>query len=234
MIIMRKDVPIVILSLFLLLFCSSQAQASQAEWQINWQENGVLQETVTVTDLTIQPSDPGWQQSTSGNQTSFTRTVNSWAEYNQLQDKLPLTTADKNYIILNATQLSASDQVAAGTLYAGLSGVDSMKLTINVSGMILDSSVEPADKQRVEWAVNNPGQPFANSFSLQVLNLDGLMLGITILSLGVIGLFFFFIGRMRKVNRLIDETYSLDNVVIEDDEPEETTGSAEDSQENQG
>lgn len=233
MIIMRKDVPIVILSLLLLLFCSQPALASQAEWQINWQESGVLQETVTVTDLTIQNSEPGWQKSTSGNQTSFTRTVDSWAEYNQLQDKLPLTAADKNYIILNATHLTALDQAAAGTLYAALSGVDSMKLTINVPGMILDSSVEPADKQRVEWAVNNPGQPFANSFSLNVLNLDGFMLGIAILTLGVIGLFFFFIGRMRKVNRLIDETYSLDNVVIEDDEPEEAAVGAEDSQKDQ-
>ncbi len=220
MIIMRKDIPTIILSLILVLLFSQVALGSQAEWQINWQEDGTLLEKVTVSGLPIQNSDPGWQKSMNGDQIIFTRTIKNWNEYNRLQDKLPLKVAESNYIFCTASKLTASNQLPGGTLYAGLSGIDRMNLKISVPGMITSSSVEPSDKRTVIWAVNNPGQQFNKDFSLKAISVDGFMLGITILTLGVIGLFIFFLGRMRRVNRLIDETYSLDNIVIEDDEIE--------------
>lgn len=215
---MRKDIPIIILSLFLLLYSCQAAQASQADWEINWQEDGTLLETVTVTGLPIQNSDPAWQKSISGDKISFTRTVKTWDEYNRLQDKLPLKAEESSYIFFKISRLTAANHPAAGTLYANLNGIDGMKLRINVPGMIIGSSAEPSDKKIVSWTISNPGQPFDNDFLLKSVSLDGFMLGITILTLGVISLFLFFLGRMRSVNRLIDETYSLDNVVIEDDE----------------
>lgn len=217
---MRKDIPIVILSLFLLLFSSQAAFGSQADWQINWQEDGTLQETVSIKDLSIQFSDPGWQKESSGNQLRFSRTVKSWEEYNGLQDKLPLRAEVRNYVFFNFNTISAANQAASGTLYQALQGVDRLNVKMIVPGKITSSSIKPSDEQTVIMVIDKPNQGLLKDFTLKTINLDGFMLGITILSLGVIGLFFFFIGRMRKVDRLIEETYSLDNVVIEDDEDE--------------
>lgn len=215
---MSKHLPILILSMFLLLFSSSAAMAGEAEWQINWQEDGSLQEKVTVYGQAMPNSYNGWQKNIAGEPVIFTRTINNWDEYNSLQDKLPLQVEEKNYVFLKTSKLTAANQPAAGTLYASLSGINSMNLKIDVPGTIINSSVEPSDNQTVIWSINNPGQSFNKDFSLKAITLDGFMLGITILTLGVIGLFIFFLGRMSRVNRLIDETYSLDNVVIEDDE----------------
>lgn len=217
MIIMRKHIPIVILSFFLLLLSSQVALGSQAEWQINWQEDGTLLEKVTVMGMPMENTEPGWQKSSNGDQISFTRTIKNWDEYNRLQDKLPLQVEETNYVFCKTSRLTASNQSPAGTLYAGLSGIDRMNLKISVPGMIISSSAEPSHKT-VIWTIGNPGQRFNKDFSLKGISVDGFMLGITILILGIIGLFIFFIGRMRSVNRLIDETYSLDNIVIEDDE----------------
>lgn len=214
---MRKDIPIVILSLFLLLFSGQAALASQAEWQIHWQDDGTLLETVNITDFPIQNADAAWKKTVSGNQIQFTRTVSNWDEYNRLQDKLPLQAAMKNYVFFNYNTLSASEQVAAGSLYASLRDIDKLDVKINVP-IVVSSSVAPSDKQTVVWAIDNPGQRFNKDFSLKAISLDGLMLGISILTVGVFCLFIFFMARMRKVDRLIEETYSLDNVVIEDDE----------------
>ena len=220
MIIMRKAIPIVILSLCLCLFSGQVALSSQAEWQINWQEDGTLLEKVTVMGMPMQNADPGWQKNRFGDQIIFTRSIKNWNEYNLLQDKLPLQVEERNYVFCTTSKLTPANQITGETLYAELSDIDSMNLKINVPGMIIDSSIKPSEKKTVIWSITNPGQRLTEDFSLKAITLDGFMLGITILSLGVIGLFIFFLGRMRRVNRIIDETYSLDNIVIEDDETE--------------
>lgn len=217
---MRKHLPILILSMFLLLFSNNAAMASEAEWQIIWQDDGSLQEKVTVYGQVMPNSYNGWQMDIAGEPVIFTRTIKNWGEYNRLQDKLPLKVEEKNYVFCTISKLTPANQLPAGTLYEGLSGIDRMNLKISVPGMIMDSSVEPGDQKIVTWPINNPGHSFNKGFSLKAITLDGLMLGITILTLGVFCLFIFFLGRMRRVNRLIEETYSLDNVVIEDDEIE--------------
>jgi len=204
--------------MFLLVFSSNAVLAGEAQWQINWQEDGSLQEKVTVYGQVMPDSYNDWQKDISGEPVIFTRTIKNWDEYNNLQDKLPLQIEEKDYVFIKSSKLTAVQQITAGTLYANLSGLDSMNLVIDVPGMITDSSVKPSDKHTVSWSIDNPGQTFNKDFSLKTITLDGFMLGISILTLGVIGLFIFFLGRMRSVNRLIDETYSLDNVVIEDDE----------------
>lgn len=217
---MKKHLPkIIVVSLFWIFLSAGLAVAGEAQWQIGWREDGTLQEKVILSkQLNVKWVDSGWQLSTTGGQQTFTRTVKNWREYNSLHDKLPLEVNQSNYIVCDLTEFKASRQVSNESLYAKLAGTDSMKLQIEVPGMIRNSSADQTSQNLVSWNIEKPGQPLNSAFALQTITFDGWMLGISILTLGVIIMFIFFVGRMRKVDRIIEETYSLDNIKIDEDD----------------
>lgn len=217
---MRKHIPAVLLALFLCLFFSSTALAA-TNWQIDWQENGALQEKVAVSGQDLNNVDSSWQTNVSGNEIVFTRSVENWEAYNKLADKLPVQATVKNLFFCNIITLTALPEIQNNTLYSSLDQNQTMRLEMNVPGIILDSSTAQKEKNVVYWRIKNPGDSFGQDFIFQTIMVDGLGLGITILLIGAIILGVFFAARMRKVNRIIDETYSLDNIVIEDEDEEQ-------------
>lgn len=217
MIIMRKHIPAVVLSLFICLFFSQVALAGETDWQIKWLENGSLQEKVNVTGQALHIIDDGWQTSSTGNGLTLSRTIENWEAYNRLTDKLPLQATVRNYLCFKTVTLTALPEVPANTLYSSLAPKQAMQLEMDVPGIILDSSASGKDKDAVHWALI-PGENLGQTFNFRALMIDGFGLGIAILSLGVVVLGIIFFARMRKVNRIIAETYSLDNIIIEDDE----------------
>lgn len=217
---MRKHLPEIILGLLFLVFLTPVARAGEAEWQIRWQEDGSLQETVSVSGQLVENADSTWQKTSPGDRQVFSRTIKNWQEYNNLKDKLPVKANQSNYIVCTITEIKPDPQAAEGTLYADLSGKQPMNLQIEVPGMIRDSSADQTVQNSAIWQIEKPGTAFSPAFTLKAITLDGWMLGISILTLGVIIMFIFFVGRMRRVDRIIAETYSLDNINIEDDENE--------------
>lgn len=228
MIKMRKHIPAVVLSLFMCLLFSQAALASGTDWQIKWQENGSLQEKVNVTGQELHNVDAGWQMSSTGNKVILNRDINNWEAYNSLTDKLPLQAKVKNYLCCNIITLTALPEVQKNTLYSSLDPNQTIRLEMNVPGIILDSSAVGRDNKTVYWVIKNPGEKLGQKFIFRAIMIDGFGLGITILILGVIFLTIFFIARMRKVNRIIDETYSLDNIIIEDEEDDEANSDTSD------
>ncbi|HRW12984.1 MAG TPA: hypothetical protein P5549_07650 [Syntrophomonas sp.] len=217
---MRKHIPIVFLSLFLCLLLCPVALAA-VDWQIDWQENGAVQEKVLVSGQELVHTETQWQKSSSDNQVTYSRSVENWQTYNNLADKIPVQAKVKDLFCCKIITLTALPEIQPNTLYAALKQNDVMRLQMNVPGFILDSSGTFGDNNIVGWEIDQPGQVFEQDFFFRAIMIDGLGLGIVILSFGVIVLAIFFAVRMRKVNRLIDETYSLDNVVIDDEEEEQ-------------
>ncbi|MBP1761932.1 MAG: hypothetical protein H6Q64_1474 [Firmicutes bacterium] len=217
---MRKHIPTVLLTLFLCLFFSPAALAT-ANWQIDWQENGDLQEKVVVSGQDLNNVDSSWHRNASGNEIVFSRSAENWEAYNKLADKLPVQATVKNLFFCNIITLTALSEIQNNTLYSSLDQNQTLRLEMNVPGIILDSSTAQKEKNVVYWEFKNPGNGFGQDFIFQTIMVDGLGLGITILLVGAIILGVFFAARMRKVNRIIDETYSLDNIVIEDEDEEQ-------------
>ncbi len=215
---MRKHLSQIILGLLFWLLASPIAMAGVTEWQIQWQEDGTLQESVIVSGQPMQNLDASWQRKSEGTQQIYSRTIKSWEDYSRLKDKLPLNIHESNYIFCKATEISSSSQVEEDGLYASLQNTESMNLKINVPGAIQASSAEKTSNNTATWHIKNAGTAFSPSFNLKALTVDGLMLGICILTIGVVVMFIFFVVRMRRVDRIIAETYSLDNVKIEEDE----------------
>jgi hypothetical protein len=217
MIEMKKHIPTVLLTLFLCLFFSPTALAA-ANWQIDWQENGALQEKVVVSGQDLNNVDSSWQKNASSNEIVLSRSVESWEAYNKIADKLPVQAMVRNLFFCNIITLTALPEIQNNTLYSSLDQSQTLRLEMNVPGIILDSSTAQKEKDMVYWEIKNPGNGFGQDFVFQTIMVDGLGLGITILVIGAIILGIFFVARMRKVSRIIDETYSLDNIVIEDEE----------------
>ncbi len=213
---MRKRIPTVLLCLFLCLILCPIASAT-ADWQINWQENGGLQEKVEISGPNLHDADGEWQRSASNKGIIFSRSVENWESYNELTDKIPIQARVKDLFCCKIITLTALPEVYPDSLYASLDQSQDMRLEMIVPGIIIDSTAIE-DESMVYWEINNPGMSFDQDFIIQAIMVDGFGLGITILAIGSIILAIFFAVRMRKVNRLIDETYSLDNIVIEDEE----------------
>jgi len=218
---MRKHLPAIILSLCILLLSAGVAMGSEAEWQIKWQEDGSLQEKVVLSAAQpLQNLDASWQSSSSGDQQIYSRTVKDWAEYMRLKDRLPIELQEKSFIVCKATDIKASSQVLEGSLYSSLKDTQAMELKIEVPGIIQANSADKLVDHTAIWQIQKPGTVFNEDFAIKAIVFDGWMLGISILSLGIIVMFLFFISRMRRVDRIIAETYSLDNIVIDDEEDE--------------
>jgi len=218
MIKMKKHIPVVFLALFLCLFFSPVALAA-ANWQVDWKENGALQEKVVVSGQDLNNVDSSWQRTATGNEIVFNRSVENWEAYNKLTDKLPVQATVKNLFFCNIITLTALPQIQNNnTLYSSFDQSQTLRLEMNVPGIILDSSTSQRNGNIVYWDIKNPGNSFDQGFTFQTIMVDGLGLGITILLIGAVILAIIFAARMRKVNRIIDETYSLDNIVIDDEE----------------
>lgn len=218
---MRKHIPAILFALFLCLYFSPAAMAT-VNWQIDWQENGALQEKVVVNGQDMNDNvDASWQKNVSGNDIVFSRSVESWEFYNKLADKLPVQARVKNLFFCNIITLNALPEIQNNTLYSSIAPGQTLQLEMNVPGIILDSSTPQKGKNMVYWEIDNPGNGLGQNFIFQTIMVDGLGLGITILVIGTIILGIVFATRMRKVSRIIDETYSLDNIVIEDEEEEQ-------------
>ncbi|HNX92316.1 MAG TPA: hypothetical protein PKI17_02235, partial [Syntrophomonas sp.] len=205
-------------ALFLCLFFSPVALAA-ANWQVDWKENGALQEKVVVSGQDLNNVDSSWQRTATGNEIVFNRSVENWEAYNKLTDKLPVQATVKNLFFCNIITLTALPQIQNNnTLYSSFDQSQTLRLEMNVPGIILDSSTSQRNGNIVYWDIKNPGNSFDQGFTFQTIMVDGLGLGITILLIGAVILGIIFAARMRKVNRIIDETYSLDNIVIDDEE----------------
>ena len=214
---MRKHIPTIFISFLLSLILCPIAYAT-VDWQINWEENGGLQEKVVISGQGQYNAGTQWQKSGSGKEVVFSRNVENWEIYNELTDKIPVQAKVKDLFCCRMITLTALPEIQPNTLYTGLEQNQDMRLKMHIPGIIIDSNAVAEDKSIVYWEINNPGTSFDQDFFLQAIMVDGLGLGITILAIGAIILAIFFAARMRKVNRLIDETYSLDNIVIEDEE----------------
>ena len=217
---MNKHIPTVLLALFLCLFFSPVALAA-ANWQVDWKENGALQEKVVVSGQDLNNVESSWQRTASGNEIVFNRSVENWEAYNKLTDKLPVQASVKNLFFCNIITLTALPEIETNSLYSSLDQSQTLRLEMNVPGIILDSSTSQRNENIVYWDIKNPGNSFDQGFTFQAIMVDGLGLGITILLIGAVILGIIFAARMRKVNRIIDETYSLDNIVIDNEEEED-------------
>jgi hypothetical protein len=209
-ILMNKHVlRILCLALGLLFAGPGYAAANEIIWQLNWLEDGRLYEQVQVpADINNVPAGTDWKLTQEGNLVTYSREITDWNAYQSQKEGLPLKIEQKNYYYCQKTSILTNEQYAS-VWFSQLSRANGLQLILQVPGLIFAGSADEQAAPTAIWHFTQGTDLLAKGLLMNVVQIDGLLMGITVVGLGLIlggGIFF---RRLRKVDEIIAEEYGL-------------------------
>lgn len=219
----------VLLVLLMLFAFPSCVMAQQVTWSLLWQDDGTIQEKVEVTGTDLSSQYDSWTVTSKGSdQISLTRSTKDWKAYSQLTDRLPIRIEAKDYIVMQLTRVKAESFSADPQgVYAHAAGMPGAVLTFQVPGIVRDHSADAVENsQKAVWELNRLDHVLSEDQMLTAITFDGLLIGIILVGGAALIIAVVFLRSILKVNRLIEEEYSLDNLELEPD-PDQAAGSDE-------
>ncbi|HHW62157.1 MAG TPA: hypothetical protein GX404_09660 [Syntrophomonadaceae bacterium] len=203
-----------------ILLLPRSACAADAVWLWEWKETGVIVEKVQI-PATLNLSMDGWEADKKGDTITYTRQVPDWHVYQQLPHHLPLTIKEDKKFLSSKVEIGVV-QASPDNLFRQLVENQGLDFSIIVPGNISQHSADQASENQLWWKNLNKNKGLPDDVPLLASSIiDGMTLGITIIALGALMVLFYFINRMRKVDELIADVYSLENIDLEDINPEE-------------
>jgi hypothetical protein len=106
-------------------------------------------------------------------------------------------------------------QTSAG-LFQQISDTDNLSLKITVPGFITGGSGERIDESTARWLNITQADLLQPKEMMTVFTVDGLLLGIVILFLGMIFVVIKFLRQLKKADQIIAEEYSLTKIRSDD------------------
>lgn len=211
---MRRKV--VFLVLIFLLACPAQAFAADFDWTLNWQNGQLLTETIVTDNPDLISPEGGWQNT--GQPDTYTRQTRDWANYNQLPDRLPILAKTKDYLAIKITWVRLdSETYGEGTTFYELTRAGSGQVKMEVPGFIIKA--RPAVKSQwsqgiaATWTTAPQAQTEEYRFAMTAITIEILPAIITLLVIGWGMIWMVYRRQVKRMERLIDARYSLDNVV---------------------
>ncbi len=210
---MRKNFPFLLflLMLGLIIIPVFPAMAAGAEWQLTWNDDGSIREKVIVDGSGLIAGEENWKSYIAGDKTVYERETRDWEAYQQLNDRLPFTVESKNFFLWQNIKIKTDENIVSSSgLFAQAAAIKDSKLIINVPGVIQKSSgIQAKEDQAVFKLADFTSAPAY----LQVVTIQGLWLGLVLFTLAFIVILFYYLGRIRRVNRLIEDEYSLEKAL---------------------
>ncbi len=226
---MNKYILAIFMVWLIVLGFTPAALAGQYEWQLVTDQQGNIHETLSIQDSEPSLNTDGWDSSSGDGILKLERVHRDWYQYSAKSNGLPIKTEVKNYLIFSTTTLSYDNQSNQHNLFNELvSNVDG-DISIQAAGIIQESSASEANNLdqdptaiwhlTAEQGKNTVAQA---PIFLQVITFNGLVISLTILLFGFIGITIWYLTYIRRVNKLIAEEYSLTNIekLLEKDEEE--------------
>lgn len=223
---MRKRIYWSLLLLPLLLLVPSPVLAESVNWEIIQQDDGTIQETVQVTGAKLSVDEKVWTITAPGNdRLVLSRNTANWAAYNQLDDRLPIHIAARNFLVMQVVRFYSEDyQTSSPGLYNQLAGLPEAQLKIQVPGIVREHSANYVeDSQRAVWNLNRLDHIKSEEFLFKAVIFNGFLLAVIMVAGAVLIIGLVFLRSIRRVDQLIEEEYSLENIkpdLIGDDSPE--------------
>lgn len=205
-----------LLVLIFLMACPAPAFASDFDWTLNWQNGQLLTETIVTDNPDLINLDGGWTKT--GLPNTFSRQTQGWAAYNQLPDRLPVAARTKDYLAVKITRLTLdSETYREGSTFFELTRVGSGQVKLEVPGLIMKA--RPGVKSQwsqgiaVTWKVAPQEQTDEYRFAMIAVTIEILPSIIILLVIGWGLIWTVYRRQVRRMERLIEARYSLDNVV---------------------
>lgn len=209
-----------ILLCFLILVAVPQAAAS-TDWKITWNDNNDLLETVVTTNDSTAINPEGWQYTKRTDGAAYQRNIKDWQAYSRLNDRLPINIKVKNYLVFKSITFTALKSDAPVNTLAGQVGNKALNLSISVPGLIRAGSADETEEMTAVWHLKNLSELNSRGKMLVVDTIDGFILGLLIIVLGVLIIGLVFVGQIRKTHRTIESEYSLENLTLPEEQSEE-------------
>jgi len=233
MIIVKKIFPFIMA--FCLMFFSFPAVvlAGQAEWSIVWNDrDGTLQEEVIIYGMQdLQVNSEEWNCSESQGKLVLSREVKDWQAYNTLSDRFPLKARVKNLVIFKIITLKGQeDEVKNKGLYGQIYSQNKIKLTVEMPGIMAKSSAEQVKDYAHTWNLSPNDNQRQEDIMLRVIFPEGFYLGIAVFIIGFLVIIFRFRHSIKRIDKIIEEEYSLEKARAEIEEKKE--GNAESEKDN--
>ncbi len=215
---MSKCWKIIILAIAMSFLVQSPAIAETFEWTLQVEENGSIHEVVN-TDVDLSGEDHRtWQKNMGEEGITYDRVITNWEEYSQIGDGLPIAASQHNYLLWNTITLQY-DKNAYQTLFDGIIHNAQGKIIISVPGIIKSTTAEELDDLKREpvaaWNVISRSEesPLGdNPVILEAIVFNGLLIGIIIIFIGGIGISIWYIRFVKRINKIIEEEYSISNI----------------------
>lgn len=205
---MKKMWMSLFLTVTLIIVLSVEAEAT-TEWQIIWDEDSAIVETV-ITDnkeLSNILTSSGFKQGEE--EGYFSRRSENWQTFNDLEKKFPITAITRNFIVFSHTTISIDKNLETNLL----KDLDEpIKFQFTAFGLNIKNTGQKVSELTSEWELK-PGwtENFAKPYLTKCILFDGFMLGVFIILVGLICIAIAFLKTINRVNNLIEEEYSLEN-----------------------
>ncbi len=216
---MNKSILAISLVWLIVLGFTPAALAGQYEWQLVTDQRGNIHETLSIQDLESGLNADGWYSSSEEGTQKLERFHKDWYEYSAKSNGLPIKAEIKNYLIFSTTTLSYDNQSNQHKLFNELVSVADGDISIQAAGIIQESSASEVNNLDQDptaiWHLTLDQEKNAVSqvpIFLQVITFNGLVISLTILLFGFIGITIWYLTYIRRVNKLIAEEYSLTNI----------------------
>lgn len=200
----------ILLGLGILLIWPRGAVAGDIEWQIYWQDDGVIREEIHISGRDFKISDSNWEIIQEGDRYILQRKIDNWQKYGEMTDRLPLQVQQRNCLIYKKTEITTSPWSAG--LFQQIKDGDNLIVDISVPGFMIGVSGQRLDSRTAQWKFFNYSEMLAPRGMMTVINTDGLLLSIIIFLLGLFFIIIKFVKQLKKVDRIIAEEYSLTKV----------------------
>ncbi len=195
-----------ILVLFWVMPCQA---ASPVKWQLQWMETGELVEEVRIPiEITDAPTDQAWQRTQVGNEWIYQRDINGWSDYQSYNDGLPILVSENKNILYSLTEITSDTQSSPGG-FEQVAGSRELQLIIEVPGLILTSTADQRNDLLSSWSFARGSDLAGEGILLKVVRVDGLVMGIGIVAIGMILAVVIFYRRLRRAEQIIAETYAI-------------------------
>lgn len=211
-----------VLTLLLIISCmlTPTALAAGNQWSLAWSYDGSMKETLTVPgelpekipEIDTITSKGGWTRTEEDGRAVYSREFSSWTQYSSAVDSLPVTVSRIDYIVWTMVEIKpAPDRIGENALMQVLEQSEDVEITITMPAPIKNSSSRIVDENSIQFVMASFEDPsFASRSLLYSSWFQWFEMGIAVLILGTLGIILALLIRMRGVDRLIDEEYSLE------------------------
>lgn len=232
MTIITKRVLLAWVLLFVFIISPAYGETSNnnlAEWEIVNYDDRTITETVTIKgDITFDVSE--WDKTETDGFTKLTRKLENWESYNELTDRLPIHAQVKNYVLWKKTALIVTSSKSNDkSVYAQLKDMPGISLSISVPAFITETSGKKVNEMTTVWDSKQINNFSEGQIILKNIALEGFLIGVIGFLLGLIIIGIIFIRRIKKIERIMEAEYSLENISLDEKEEAENNEDEEES-----